>query len=46
MLEYAMSKQSERRGRFLIQEIEEEVDFTPTRNHFSSEKLEKGEKSN
>jgi hypothetical protein len=44
MLEYAMSKQSERRGRFLIQEIEEEEDFTPTRNHFSSEKLEKVEK--
>lgn len=41
MLEYEMSKQSERRGRFLIQEIEDDCDYTPIKNHFSSEKLEK-----
>ena len=31
-----MSKQSERRGRFLIQEIEDDCDYTPIKNHFSS----------
>jgi hypothetical protein len=46
MLEYEMSKQSERRGRFLIQEIEDDCDYTPIKNHFSTEKMEKVEKNN
>lgn len=46
MLEYEMSKQSERRGRFLIQEIEDDCDYTPIKNHFSSEKFEKNFEKN
>ena len=44
MLEIEFSKQSERRGRFIIQEIEEDEDLkdiTPTKNNYYSDKLDK-----